>query len=111
MKWGKIGLVLKFVAGVAGAAIPAVAKVEKAAEDVAHLNGKQKQDAVVELVKASLEASEDASGKDLLNDPAVEGATRNVIDAVVNLHNVAAKSALSTQPAAALGVHAGSQGD
>lgn len=92
MKWGKLKGVIKLVAAVVDTIVPGVAEVERRASDVATLKGKAKQDAVVALVKASTEVAESAAGKDVLNDPAVEAATRAVIDAVVNLHNVTAKA-------------------
>ena len=84
-KWVKFGL------SVAGAAIPGVAQVEAIAKNLPGLKGKAKQDAVVELVKASVLASESIADKDLLNDPEVEKATRGIVDAVVAFQSVLAK--------------------
>ena len=84
---------LKFANDVAKAIVPGVAQVEAIAATIPTLKGAQKQDAVVQLVKASLMAVEGVTEKDLLNDPDVENATRGVIDAVVALQNVLAKHA------------------
>lgn len=71
--------------------IPGVAVVEAIARRLGGLHGAQKQDAVVELVKAALETAHGVTGKELANDADVEKATRGVIDAVVALHNITAK--------------------
>lgn len=84
-KWVKLGI------GVARVMIPAVAKVETIARSLPSLRGQQKQDAVIELVKASVLASESIADRDLLNDPEVERATRAIVDAVVAFQNVLAK--------------------
>lgn len=110
-KWGKALGIARVAANIVGFIVPGVAEVEKRAEDVAHLKGAQKQDAVLQLVKTSLAASEDLTGQDLLNNDAVEAATRAVIDAVVHLHNVSAKAALAPASAAQLGVVTGSTGE
>jgi len=55
--------------------------------------GRAKQDAAVYLVKSIVGVSEIAHGRDLLDDDAVEDATRKVIDAVVALQNVIASKA------------------
>lgn len=91
-KWGKLKLVGRIAAGIVGTVVPGVAKVEQIAEELGSLKGQQKQDAVVDLVKASLETAEGISERDLLNDPEAEAATRAIIDAVVNLHKVIAKN-------------------
>lgn len=91
-KWGKFLKGERFVAAIVGTIVPGVAKAQQAGEAIARSHsGKEKQDAVIDLVKHALEASESMSGKDLLNDPEAEAATRAVIDAVVNLHHVVAK--------------------
>jgi len=88
-KWlkglGKTGL------AIAGALIPGVAAIEAVAEALPGLSGKQKQDAVVELVKSALLASEGVSEKDLLDDAEVEKAARAVVDATVALMNIVEK--------------------
>lgn len=56
-------------------------------------HGKDKQDAAVDLVGVMLAAIEGTAGRDLLNDAAVQDATRRVIDAVVALQNVIASRA------------------
>lgn len=79
---------------VLNAVIPGVSVVETIARQIPALKGKQKQDAVVELVKQSLATAENFAAKDLADDADVEQATRGVIDAVVALNNlIAAKSA------------------
>ena len=79
---------LKTTIAIAGAVVPGVAQVEQIARTLPSLRGQQKQDAVVELVKASLLAAEGVTDKDLLDDPAVADATRRVIDVVVALQAV-----------------------
>lgn len=76
---------------VAKAVIPGVAQIESVAKIFPQLKGVDKQNAVVALVKASLQASEFVADRDLLNDPEVEKATRAVIDAVVAFQNIVAK--------------------
>jgi hypothetical protein len=79
---------------VLNAVIPGVSVVETIARQIPALKGKQKQDAVVELVKQSLATAENFAAKDLADDADVEQATRGVIDAVVALNNlIAAKTA------------------
>lgn len=73
--------------------IPGVRTIETIAQLIPGLKGKAKQDAVVELVKQSLEASEQFMGRDLAEDAEVEKATRGVIDAVVSLQNIIAQKA------------------
>ena len=86
-KWVKLGI------GVARVMIPAVAKVETIARSLPSLKGPATQDAVIELVTASVLASETIADRDLLNDPEVEKATRGIVDAVVAFQNVLAKKA------------------
>ena len=80
---------------IVGQLIPAVGAVESIAKTLPGLKGSAKQDAAIELVKDSLAAAETITGRDLLNDAEVEAATRDVVDAVVRLHNIveAAKAA------------------
>lgn len=103
MKWGKLLPVTRLVAAVVDAIVPGAVQVEHAAENVATLKGKAKQDAVIDLVKSSTKVAEAAAGRDLVNDPAVEAATRAVIDAVVNLHNVTAKVTKQPVPVSSSG--------
>lgn len=84
---------LKAVVTIAGAVVPGVAQVEAIAKAIPTLKGKQKQDAVVELVKTGLQSAEELSGHDLANDAEVIDATRAVIDAEVAL--MKAKDALA----------------
>lgn len=111
-KWGKLVPVARIAAAIVGTIVPGVAKVEQMTELIVKAKGKEKQDAVVGLVKAALETSEGITERDLLNDPHAEAATRAVIDAVVHLHNVVARKVVpASATAAQLGVHAGSLGD
>ena len=50
--------------------------------------GQAKQDAAVNMVRAALPLAEEIGGADLLDDAAVDAATRHVINAVVALENV-----------------------
>jgi hypothetical protein len=79
--------------GVAGAIFPQIALIEQIASAIPGLHGKAKQDAVVALVKKSVEAWEQTIGRDVVNDPEVEKATRGVIDAVVALQNLVVRKA------------------
>ncbi len=68
------------------AAIPGIiAGVEKLKG--AFKSGADKEDAAVDLTKAAVEFTEGVVDKDLVNDPAVEEATRNAIKAIVALQN------------------------
>lgn len=78
---------------VLGTIVPGVSAVEQISRALPQLRGKQKQDAVVELVKATLLTTESLAGRDLLEDPEVEKATRGVVDAVVAFQNILAKKA------------------
>lgn len=71
-------------------AVHLVEKLKPARTEPEPAKGSAKQDAAVEAVKALLVISEDLTDRDLLNDAAVEAATRSVIDAYVNLQNVIA---------------------
>ena len=82
MGWVAIGLRL------APLIIGAVQAVERL---VTSAKGKAKQDAAIDMVATVLAAVEGAAGQDLLNDAAVQDATRKVIDAVVALQNVIAR--------------------
>lgn len=53
--------------------------------------GKDKQDAVVELMKQALKEIEERTGKNLVNDEEIEEASRKVIDAIVAFNNLIAK--------------------
>ena len=50
--------------------------------------GTEKEDAAVQMVDSILRTVEAGTNKDLLNDSAVNAATRDVIKAVVSLQNV-----------------------
>lgn len=83
-KAGSVGLTI------AGKIIPQVAAVEALARSLPGLKGQAKQDAVIALVMESLEATEELTDKDLLNDADVQKAMRGVTDAVVALENIIA---------------------
>lgn len=92
--WGRV---LKVGAAIAGAVFPGVSAIEDIAKSVVKLTGKEKQNAVLELVKATLASSEQIAARDLLDDAEVEKAARGVIDAYVALQNVlATKTAAAT---------------
>lgn len=92
-KWGKFLKGERFVAALVGLVIPAVAQAQAAGEAIGRAHtGAEKQAAVVEAVKVGLATSEEFAGHDLLNDPQTEAATKAIIDAVVNLHNIVAKA-------------------
>lgn len=77
--------------------VPGVSQVEAIARAIPGLKGKQKQDAVAELVRQALMTTEGVTGRDLADDADVDKATRGVIDAVVALHNIiSAKAAAQT---------------
>lgn len=80
MKWVEIGF----------RALPYVIAAVNAVEKFVAGKGQAKQDAAVDMVKTMLQAAEGTAGKDLLNDPDVERATRHAIDAVVALQNTIA---------------------
>lgn len=86
---------------------PRIADIERLSRALPTLKGKEKQDAVIKLAKAAVEEYNDYAAKAHLNVPAVEAATRAVIDAIVNLQNVIAKEGAdaepTTTPAAELG--------
>lgn len=67
----------------------AIAAIQHGVEALAHNNNPQaKEDGAVEIVKAASAVGEDVLGKDLLNDPEVEAATRAATQAVITLQNV-----------------------
>jgi hypothetical protein len=78
-------------AAIVGQVVPGVQMAESIAWQFGSLHGKEKQDAVVELVKQSLAATEGLTAKNLAEDLDVEHATRAVVDAVVALHQVVAR--------------------
>lgn len=90
LPWGKV---FSIGMGVLEVVLPGVRSVEVIARNLPTLRGKAKQDAVVEMVKHSLELGESLIGRDLANDADVERATRGVIDAVVALNNIVAQKA------------------
>lgn len=84
---------VKIALQVASTAIPGAAQVQILAKSIPGLKGQAKQDAVLDLVKASLLTAESVADRDLLNDPEVEKATRAMIDAVVAFQKVLVKKA------------------
>lgn len=88
LPWGRI---LKVGSAVAGAIFPGISVVEQIASSIPALKGQAKQDAVIELVKATLETAESNAARDLLDDAEVEKAARGVIDAYVALQNILAQ--------------------
>jgi len=70
--------------------LPLVVEAIQWVEKFVTSKGQYKQDAAVYMVKSFLGVAERGSNKDLLDDEAVEIATRKVIDAVVALQNVIA---------------------
>lgn len=81
----------RVAARIIGIVVPGVSAVETIASQFGSLKGKQKQDAIVEMVRASLATAESLSGRELAGDEDVERATRGVVDAVVALHNILAR--------------------
>lgn len=78
------------------AAVPEIAVAEGVVHEVMDLKkktGAEKRAAVLEAVMKSVTVAEGLSNKDLLNDPLVQRATGDVIDAVVALQNVLVKKA------------------
>jgi hypothetical protein len=73
--------------------LPFIVEAVSWVEKFVSRKGKAKQDAAIYLVKSIVGVSEAAHGRDLLDDDAVEDATRKVIDAVVALQNVIASKA------------------
>jgi len=86
-----IGSVLRVVGVVVGTIVPAVGHVESIAASFKKMSGEEKQQSVLDIVKTALAGAEGITGKDLLDDPDVEAATRAVVDATVHLHNLVAK--------------------
>jgi hypothetical protein len=78
MGWLSIGMKL----------LPYIVEAVKWVEKFVSTKGKYKQDAAVYMVKSILGVAEVGTDRDLLDDEAVEKATREVIDAVVALQNV-----------------------
>jgi hypothetical protein len=92
-KWAGVGL------RIAGLVFPQIAAVEAAARAIGGLKGKQKQDAVVELFRASVEAAEGLAGKQIF-DAETEAATRTFIDAAVAYQNFLAEKQARAHDAA-----------
>lgn len=86
-----IGAVLRGVGAIMGKVSPAIGAVEAMAARYKNLGSKDKQNSVIDIVKAALAGAEAIAGADLLDDAEVEAATRAVVDATVHLHNVVAR--------------------
>lgn len=83
------------------AMVPQIAVAEEVVNEVKDLKkktGAEKQAAVLSAVMKSITVAEGLSNKDLLNDPIVQRATGDVIDAVVALQNVLVKKAAAAAP-------------
>lgn len=95
--WKKIGSFGQKAADIVGLFIPAVKQVEDIAvlltTQHTTLTGPQKQALALGLINASISASEQLSGKDLVNDAAVQDAAKKVIDAIVAFQHVVDASA------------------
>lgn len=70
--------------------LPYISSAVEWVERFVRRKGRAKQDAAVQMILSMLTVAESAKEKDLLDDQAVEEATRRVIDAVVALQNVIA---------------------
>jgi hypothetical protein len=88
-------LIARIAATAVGTVVPGVVEAEQLAETLPAFHGQEKEDHVVALVKASLAAEHGITGKALGNEQDFEAATRNVVKAVVALHNVAAHKAVT----------------
>jgi glutamate racemase len=81
------------VAAMVGTIVPGVQTAETLAWKLGSLKGKDKQDAVAELVRSAVTATNATASRAIVNSEAADAATRAVIDAVVNLHHVVAVEA------------------
>jgi hypothetical protein len=68
--------------------LPYIVSAVEAVERLIHTKGEEKEHAAVGMVHAILQAVESGLDRDLLNDEDVNRATRDVMRAVVSLHNV-----------------------
>jgi hypothetical protein len=87
-------------AAIVGTVVPGVVQVEDMAWKLGTLRGAEKQDAVVQMVRGALAAANTLTERQLAEDPDVERATRDVIDAVVALQKMIAKRAAVVAPSA-----------
>lgn len=85
-------------AAMVGSVVPGVAAAEQAAEAIASATGASKQQDVLDTVNQSVLALDSIAGREIIKSDAAQAATRAVIDAVVNLHNVVA-AAVAPAPA------------
>lgn len=83
MKWLEVGFRL----------VPYITAAVGAVERFLGKKGQEKQDAAVDMVDTMLKTAEAGADKDLLNDEAVQQASRRFIDAYVALQNVLATRA------------------
>lgn len=71
--------------------VPHVIAAVHAVESLATAkSGKEKQDAAVEAVQAALEITEASMGRDVVDNPKVEQAVRQLIDAYIAVQNAVA---------------------
>lgn len=88
LKWISLGVRL----------FPYIAMAVQAVEKLAGARrGKDKQDAAIEVLGASLEALDAGLGKDIFERAEVQAALRALIDAYVQLQNVIARVNAQTQ--------------
>jgi hypothetical protein len=85
-------------AAIVGTVVPGVVQVEDMAWKLGTLHGNEKQDAVVQMVRGTLAAANTITERQLAEDPAVERATRAMIDAFVALQHVVATRAAALTP-------------
>ena len=89
-QWLQIGL------DIAAMFVPGVKAIEDLALSLGDIHGKDKQDAVVNIIdNSTLVANyiaEKLTGKDLIKTPEVDAAMRDVIDALVHFQNAVIKA-------------------
>jgi hypothetical protein len=86
-------LIARIAATAVGTVVPGVLEAEELAESLPGTHGAEKEDRVVQLVKAALAAEHGITGQTLGNDADFEAATRGLVKGVVAIHNIAAKKA------------------
>lgn len=87
--------VATIAADVVSAVVTAVPIVESLARTCGPLSGGLKSSTVMDVVRADLAAAERRCGWSVANNPLVLKAVQDVIAAVVELHNVLAKSTVT----------------
>jgi hypothetical protein len=90
-----IGTILQYVTRGVIAAAQAIPAVEAFKGTIAGASGADKKTAVLQLVEAELGAARFATGRDLASDPDVMAAAGAVVDAIVALHNIVGKKAVT----------------